>query len=126
MKTIKSIIILFSFAITHTFSFSQTRAIVAENLVISIPVDSQVVKQYLLDLSAIPFTTAEQMEMFFEGHKDDVVDFLINRTERKVYMILNLDRISREKWAVKDINRYLEAKAVKMREVYLTLPVENK
>ncbi|MBC8046589.1 MAG: hypothetical protein H7Y00_07320 [Fimbriimonadaceae bacterium] len=119
-------LILASLIIVTATLFAQTPATLSPSMVIEIPVDSPVVAQYLLDVTAIPFTTPEQMEIFFQAHRDDITDFVINKTDRSVYLLLNSTFITTNDLTAEDINRHLAAKALKMREDYLTLPVDEK
>ncbi len=105
-------------------AFAQTStAIMNDQFIIEVPEDQPLAEVYVLDAGELIFKTPEQMDVYFRGFNDNVVEFVMNKTDRVVEMHVS-DEYRRSDKLPADLNKHLAERAARMKERYLVMQAQ--
>jgi hypothetical protein len=121
----KNFISLIAIALlSSNISFAQTgTAIFNDQFIIEVPEDQPLARVYVLDAGELTFKTPEQMDIYFRGFNDNVVEFIMNKTDRVVEMHVSEEYRRSDKLPA-DLNKHLSQRAARMKERYLAMQAQ--
>lgn len=122
-KTIFAFVVLTTGILSMNSSFAQS-ARMTEKFIVEVPSSETLSSSYTVDVSSLNFNSVEQMETYFSGFNDDIVEFQIDRSSKTVTLNVKEKYLSAGKTPA-DLNTYLAKRADKMKEKYQAMRSEK-